>query len=57
MKTMEWLDLPAAAIEVLDEVQRTGESMVITKNGVSAVRIEPIDEATRAEYEAHRAAR
>ena len=56
MKSMDWLDLPAVAMQVLDEVERTGEPIVITKNGVSAVRIEPIDEATRSEYEAHRAA-
>jgi len=57
MKTMDWLDLPAVATEVVDEVHRTGEPIVITKNGVPTLRIEPVDDATLAEFSALRSAR
>ena len=50
MKSVDWFDLPSIAIEIVDEVQRTGKSIVITKNGLPALRIDPVDEATMAEF-------
>lgn len=51
MKTLDWFELPPIAIEVVDEVNRTGESVLITKNGIPAVRIDPIDAVTQAEFD------
>jgi antitoxin (DNA-binding transcriptional repressor) of toxin-antitoxin stability system len=45
MKTIDWTDLPAIALEVIDEVERTGERVLVTKDGIPAMRIEPVGPA------------
>jgi prevent-host-death family protein len=52
MTTVEWFDLPAIALEVIDEVSATGKPITITKDGRAVLRLEPIDEATRREFKA-----
>ena len=51
MKTVEWNDFPALCLELVDEVKATGLAIEITRNGVPALRLEPIDDVTRSSYE------
>ena len=52
MTTIEWFDLPAVALEAIDEVAATGKPITIMKNGRAVLRLDPVDEATRREFEA-----
>jgi len=48
MKTIDWRDLPEVALETIDDVERDGKPILVTRDGKGIVRIEPVDEATMA---------
>jgi prevent-host-death family protein len=54
MKLVNYEDLPAMCDELLDEVESTGITIEVVKNGRPCARIEPVDEATKALFEARR---
>jgi antitoxin (DNA-binding transcriptional repressor) of toxin-antitoxin stability system len=51
MKTIDWMDLPEVALETIDEVERDGQPILVTRNGKGIVRIGPVDEATMALFQ------
>jgi antitoxin (DNA-binding transcriptional repressor) of toxin-antitoxin stability system len=55
MKSVDWNDFPGICLELIDEVQVTGQSIDITRDGRPELRLIPIDDATRTLYEAERA--
>jgi prevent-host-death family protein len=54
MKTVDWNDFPAVCLELIDEVEVTGQTIEITKKGKPALRLMPVDEATRTQLAAKR---
>ena len=54
MKLVKYEDVPAMCDQILDEVETAGVTFQVQKNGRSMVRIEPVDEATKAQSAAGR---
>jgi antitoxin (DNA-binding transcriptional repressor) of toxin-antitoxin stability system len=47
MKVVAYEDVPTLCDELLDEIETTGVTIQVVKNGRAIARLEPIDEATR----------
>jgi antitoxin (DNA-binding transcriptional repressor) of toxin-antitoxin stability system len=54
VKLVKYEDVPAMCDQVLDEVETAGVTFQVQKNGRPMVRIEPVDEATKAQFAAGR---
>ena len=54
MRLVKYEDVPAMCDQILDEVETAGVTFQVQKNGRPMVRIEPVDEATKAQFAAGR---
>jgi hypothetical protein len=54
VKLVKYEDVPAMCDQIVDEVETAGVTFQVQKNGRSMVRIEPVDEATKAQSAAGR---
>lgn len=52
VKLVNYEDVPAMCDQILDEVESTGVIFQVQKNGRPMLRIEPVDEATKAQFAA-----
>ena len=48
MRQVEYADVPRLCSQLLNEVETTGATIQIVKNGRPMARMEPVDEATKA---------
>lgn len=53
MRTMGAAKFKAQCLAVMDEVQRRGEPVLVTKNGKPVAKLVPLDEPTKEEVFAH----
>jgi antitoxin (DNA-binding transcriptional repressor) of toxin-antitoxin stability system len=49
-KTVDRYEFPAICLELIDEVEASGKPIEITRNGRAVIRVEPIDDLTRAQF-------
>ena len=49
-KTVDWYEFPAICLELIDEVEASGKPIEITRNGRAVIRVEPVDDLTRAQF-------
>jgi hypothetical protein len=56
VKLVKYEDVPAMCDQILNEVEATGVTFQVQKSGRPWVRIEPVDEATKAQFAAGRRA-
>ena len=54
MRLVKYEDVPAMCDQILDKVETAGVTFQVQKNGRPMVRIEPADEATKAQFAAGR---
>jgi antitoxin (DNA-binding transcriptional repressor) of toxin-antitoxin stability system len=49
-KTADWHEFPAICLELIDEVEASGQPIEITRNGRPVIRVEPVDDLTRTQF-------
>ncbi len=49
-KTVDWQEFPAICLKLIDEVEASGQPIEITRNGSAVIRVEPVDDLTRAQF-------
>ena len=49
-KTVDWYEFPAICLELIDEVEASGRPIEITRHGRAVIRVEPVDDLTRAQF-------